>query len=132
MTIDSLEPIASLEEMGLAASLHPIERLQIARRAFPASPARISSLGCLSGSSCLFRLSCLSHQIDQINQTDRPRPGPLRLTFHLSRLTSLEKRDDFPIGKGYSARLKVASNPGLLADISDGTLSDAYDLWMNV
>jgi len=31
----------------------------------------------------------------------------------------------------YSSALKVASNPGLFADISDRTLSDTYDLWMN-
>ncbi len=36
----------------------------------------------------LFRLSSSAHQINQINQTDRPAP-PSLLTFYLSRLTPL-------------------------------------------
>jgi hypothetical protein len=42
------------------------------------------------------------------------------------------ERSDFSRGKGYSARRKIVSSPGLSANISDGTLSGTYDLWMNV
>jgi hypothetical protein len=105
MIIDLLEPIASLEELELAASLHPIERLQIARRAFPASPAvvhRSRSSGSF-GFSGLFGLSGFfdsaggfaspankTDRIDQIDQIDQTNRLPLTpsvspFTFHVSR-----------------------------------------------
>ena len=51
MIIDLLEPVASLEELELAVSLHQIERLQIAQRAFPASPALLA-LPSVSRAAC--------------------------------------------------------------------------------
>jgi hypothetical protein len=42
------------------------------------------------------------------------------------------ERSDFSRGKGYSAGRKIVSSPGLFANISNGTLSGIYDLWINV
>jgi hypothetical protein len=56
------------------------------------------------------------------HRPDQPSaPSPLTPTFHRSRLTSPERRSDFPQGKGYSSAAIVEWKPSLSGVVSGRT-----------